>query len=124
MLRYFITAIIISIACSNAIANNLAYEAEYQAEYRGGWIPIKVSAARTLEKLKSGQWRSAFAVYSSVMDLSEISVMDLTKEGFVPDYYEYKTTGFVSKEKRKQVFKWEEEKVWGDHKNKHWKISF
>ncbi len=100
--------------------SQLAYHAEYQAEYRGGWIPIKVSASRKLEALKNGQWRSAFAVYSSVMDLSEISVMALNDKGFVPDYYEYKTSGFASKDKRKQVFHWQEEKVWGDHKDRFW----
>jgi len=100
--------------------SQLAYHAEYEAEYRGGWIPIKVSASRELEALENGQWRSAFAVYSSIMDLSEISVMALNDEGFVPDYYEYKTSGFASKEKRKQVFHWQAQKVWGDHKDRFW----
>lgn len=120
-MRYLISAFVLILFCARALSDNLAYEAEYQAEYKGGWIPIKVSASRKLEKLESGQWRSAFAVYSSIMDLSETSLMNLGDKGFVPNTYEFKTTGFATKERRKQVFKWDERKVWGDHKSKYWK---
>ena len=120
-MRHIIIAFTLFLICAQASSDNLAYEAEYQAEYKGGWIPIKVSASRKLEKLESGQWRSVFAVYSSIMDLSETSLMSLGDKGFVPNTYEFKTTGFATKERRKQVFNWDERKVWGDHKQTHWK---
>ena len=76
---------------------SIAYEAEYEATYKGGWIPITVAAERSLKLQEDGQWRLAFEVYSSIVDVSEISQMELHDQVFVPYIYDFKTSGFATK---------------------------
>ena len=102
----------------------VAYEAHYIAEYKGGWIPIEVNATRALSKLDSGEWQSKFKASSSLVDMTESTLMqaNLDTQSFIPNKYIFKTTGLISEE-RVQIFHWDKLKVWGEHKKQFWKYE-
>jgi len=93
------------------------YYAEYEATWKSGWFPITIEAERELTQKEDGTWQLTFEAYSSIADLHEASQYEIHNNIIKPLTYRYKTSGFLSKKKRGQIFDWEEEKVFISEKD-------
>jgi hypothetical protein len=111
MLRSLVSFLVLAL-CISSSHSFTPYSATYHATWKAKWFPITVEGIRTLKNLEDNSWQLSFEAYSSVADLSEISVFKINNKTILPQSYRYKTTGFLSKKHRLQEFKWEENKVW------------
>lgn len=111
MLRSFLTflALIFFLPSSYGLT---PYNATYHATWKAKWFPITVEGIRTLKKEDDDTWQLSFEAYSSIADLSEISIFKIKDQQISPDSYRYKTSGFLSKKHRLQEFNWDKLKVW------------
>ncbi len=88
------------------------YSANYEVTWESGWFPITVKASRTLTVSQEFDWTLSFEAYSSIADLSEISQFNVVNQVIQPQKYSYKTTGFLSKKRRRQEFNWIDRTLW------------
>lgn len=88
------------------------FVAKYEATWKAGWFPVTIEAKRELSKMDNGNWQLTFEAYSSIADLHEASEYTIIQNTIKPFNYRYKTSGFLSKEKRGQVFDWDKEQVY------------
>lgn len=119
LIKSAITSALLLILTQVAVGQSYnAYTATYEATWKAGWFPITIEAKKTLAPIEnSQQWKASFEAYSSIADLSEISIFTINKDTIIPQRYQYKTTGFLKKTRRAQRFDWDENKVWLEHQD-------
>ena len=119
MIKSAITSALLLILTQVAVGQSYnAYTATYEATWKAGWFPITIEAKKELTPIEnSQQWKASFEAYSSIADLSEISIFTINKDTIIPQRYQYKTTGFLKKTRRAQRFDWDENKVWLEHQD-------
>ena len=119
-MKFFLFTFALLYTLTNAAAENesnltpitpTAFTAKYEATWKSGWFPVVIEAERKLTQLENGHWNLTFEAYSSIADLHEGSEYVLEGAIIKPLKYRYKTSGFLSKRKRGQVFDWDKKQT-------------
>lgn len=99
------------------------YHAKYSAEWRGGSIPMKVNAERSLSRVNKNQWKFAFQASAKIASIKESSVFSVDGKQIKPSKYHYEQRALFNKRIAHVDFEWGQGKFYSKYKKDKWELK-